>query len=343
MKRAISAVLATLTMLACAGTEGVSGSSSAFDAPAPTSQVATGARAELERDLTLTLRRTVTDAFEIDRNPRFEVVLKNTSKTKTHDVVLPSDGSESNWREPHVFYTVERRDSATSAWVAAPAQRMIRCGNYDQDWTKDVVALAPGKEVVLPWFDFFQQWDLEGASDVRVVAHYAYGDHAKDLRKVPPVLHATPAYTIASNAMEMKIDPPMTLEVAWKGAMPKKGELLSKTVDVVAHNRGSAPIPFAAGDNGANLRIEIEGQMPDGSTEVHSVASSISVEDAKDRLAPAARRNVVGASRSFDDLDLPAGFRPKRVRARLHVWWYTDEANGKSDERTARSPWVEIR
>lgn len=330
-------------MVACAGTEGTTGSSSAFDAPAPTSQAATGARAEIERDLTLTLRRTSSDAFEIDRNPRFEVVLKNTSKTKTHQVVLPSDGSESNWREPHVFYTVERRDSASSPWVAAPAERMIRCGNYDQDWTKDVVALAPGQELVLPWFDFYQQWDLEGAADVRVVAHYSYGEHARDLRKVPPALHATPAYAIASAPMELAIDPPMTLELAWKGALPKKGELLSKSVDVVAHNRGKSALPFAAGDSGANLTIQIEGRMPDGTTEVHSVSSSISVDDAKDRLAPATKRSVVGAARSQDDLELPAGFRPTRVRAKLHVWWYTDEAKGKSDERTARSPWVDIR
>lgn len=342
MKRVIAACGLFGTMLACAGTEGVSGSTSPLEAPAPAAAASTGARAEIERDLVLTIRRTTSEAFEIDRNPRFEIVLENTSTSKTHPIVLPSDGSESNWREPHAFFTVERRSSPSAAWVAAPAERMIRCGNYDHDWEKDVVALEPGKKVVLPWFEFYRQWDLDGASDVRITAHYAYGDHARDLRKVPPALHATPAYAIASRPLELPIDPAMTLELTWKGVLPKRGEPFSKSVEVVATNRSGVPIPIAGGDSGGNLIVEIEGTNPDGSTARHSVVSSISVEDAKERLAPLAKRSVVGAAKSYDDVESTPGFRPKRVRAKLHVWWYTDEAHGKSDERTARSPWVAI-
>ena len=342
MKRVLVAFVATGSLLACAGTEGVSGTSSPFEAPAPASQASTAARAEIERDLVLTLRRTTTEAFEIDRNPRFEVTLENTSTSKAHHVVLPSDGSESNWREPHVFFTVERRDSASSPWVAAPAERMLRCGMYAQDWQKDVVALEPGQKIVLPWFEFYRQWELDGASDVRVTARYEYGDHARDLRKVPPVLHATPAYAIASKPMVLAIDPAMSLELTWKGVLPMRNAPLAKSVEVVATNRSSVQIPIAGGDSGGNLIVEIEGTNPDGSTARHSVVSSVSVEDAKERLAPLAKRSVVGAAKSYDDVESTPGFRPKRVRAKLHVWWYTDEANGKSDERTARSPWVEI-
>lgn len=343
MKRVIVAFGLFGTMLACAGTEGVAGTASPLEAPAPNAPAATGARAEIERDLVLTIRRTTSEAFEIDRNPRFEIVLENTSSSKTHLVVLPSDGSESNWREPHAFFTVERRDSPSSSWVTAPPQRMLRCGNYDQDWGKDVVALEPGKKVVLPWFEFYRQWELDGASDVRITAHYAYGDHARDLRKVPPALHATPAYAIASKPIELPIDPAMTLELTWKGVLPKRGEPLSKSVDVTATNRSSTPIPYAGADGGSHLMLEIEGTDPDGSTVHHTVSSGISVENAKERLAPLAKRSVVGAAKSDDDLGAKPGFVPRRVRAKLHVWWYTDEANGKSDERTARSPWVEIR
>ena len=106
-------------------------------------------------------------------------------------------------------------------------------------------------------------------------------------------------------------------------------------------NRGKTALPFAAADTGANLTIEVEGEDADGTTQLHSITTGVSVGDAKDRIAAGARRSVVGASKARDDL--PDGFRPRRVRAFLHVWWYTDEANGQSDERRARSPWVDVR
>ncbi|MBS2019246.1 MAG: hypothetical protein JST00_40660 [Deltaproteobacteria bacterium] len=332
------------TALSCAGTEGVGGSASPFESPSPAATGSSGsaARAEVERDLALRLRRSTTEGFEIGRDPKLEVVLENTSKTKTHHVVLPSDGSESNWREPYVFYTVERRDAPTSPWAPARAARFGRCGNYDHDWTKDVVPLEPGKALVLPWFGFFHAWDLDGASHVRVTAHYAYGEHARDLRKVPPPLHGTPAYALASNSIELAIDPAMTLAVTWKGALPRRNTPLANSVEVTATNHREAPIRFAGADTGGNLRLEIEGVDATGATVRHTVSSGVSVDDAKAELAPHASRDVVGAAMSRDDLDAPAGFRPKRVRAVLHVWWYVDEAKGTSDERHARSPWVEI-
>jgi hypothetical protein len=294
----------------------------------------------------LTLRRTTTDGFEIDRDPRFEVVLANRSIDKSYPIVLPSDGSEAGWREPHVFYTVERRTAPSAAWEVAPPEQLIRCGNYDVDWAKDVVALEPGKEVILPWFGFHHQWNLDGASYVRVTAHYVYGDHARDWRKVPPVLHTTPAYAIASNAMELAIEAPLSLEVSWKGSLPKAGDPLARSFEVVAINRGKTELPFATADTGANLTIEVEGQGRDGTTEIATITSGVSVGNAKERIAAGGRRNVVGASKALDDFAGEANasgeFRPRRVRASLHVWWYTDEANGKSDERVARSAWTTV-
>ena len=148
---------------------------------------------EVERDLSLTLRRLATEAFEIGHDPRLEVVLSNRSKTRSYPVVVSGDGSEAGFREPHVFYTVERRSSSSSPWERATEQRVARCGNYDEDWTKDVVSLAPGKEIVLPWFGFPSNWELDGASHARIVAHYAYGEHARDEREAPPELHGMPS------------------------------------------------------------------------------------------------------------------------------------------------------
>src|SRR3954468_2051189 len=128
---------AVLVATGCSGSEGTP--SSASSAPQPVVGT-TLERTEVERDLVLTLRRNTTDAFEIDHPPGFEIVLANRSRDRSYPIVLSSDGSESGWREPHVFYTVEKR-TGTGPWQAAAALQMLRCGNYDADWTKDVVSL----------------------------------------------------------------------------------------------------------------------------------------------------------------------------------------------------------
>lgn len=72
-------------------------------------------RADVLRDLSLTLRQTSASGYERDRDPRFEVVLANRSKTTSYPVVLPSDGSEPGWREPHAWYTLRERSGASAA------------------------------------------------------------------------------------------------------------------------------------------------------------------------------------------------------------------------------------
>lgn len=345
MKRIASALVVLLALAACSGTEGtLGGPSSALDAPAPAAPgPRSEARAAIERDLVLTLRRASSDPFEVGRDPAFEVVLSNKSTTKSYPIVLSSDGSEAGWREPHVFFTVEKRASASEPFRLAPEQKLARCGMYDQDWTKDVQELAPGKEVVLPWFHFHDfQFDLEDAAQVRVTANYAYGDHARDLSKVPPILHSTPAYALRSNAMELAVDAPLVIELAYKGVLPKSGEPLSKSFAATVVNRGRAAVPFAAADTGGNFQIELEGEEEsDGSKSTRSISSGFSVDHAKDRILPGARRDAIGAGKAMEDTFLK-GFRPKRARATLHVWWYVDETQAKSDERYARSGWITL-
>jgi hypothetical protein len=342
MKHIAVTLVAMLAVAACSGTEGMpSGAVGAASAPAPAAPEMLD-RTDVERDLTLTLRRATTEPFELGRTAQFQIVLANHSRDRSYPIVLSSDGSDAGWREPHLFYTVEQR-TGSEVWQTPPLRPLGRCGVYDVDWTKDVVVLAPGKEVILPWSQFYDQWGLEGAAQVRVVAHYVYGDHARDLSKVPPVLHSMPPYALTSNALELTVDPPITLELTLKGALPRPGERLSPAVDVVALNRGSVPLHFATADTGANLVLEVEGQEADGRTTLYDISTSISVDDAKERIAPGERKNVVGASKSLDYEAIPATFRARRVRAELHLWWYTDKEAGQGDERTARSPWVDVK
>src|SRR5205823_3504156 len=152
------------------------------------------------------------------RDPRLEVWLVNRSATRTYPVVLANDGSEVGWREPHAFFTVELL-RASGAWEPAPAESGGRCGLYAMDWTKDVVSLAPGERVKMPWMPFYGG-ELGDATKMRVVARYVYGKHARDKSKVPPVLHAMPEYALQSAPMDIPIAHPYGLELRIKGPLP---------------------------------------------------------------------------------------------------------------------------
>jgi len=325
---------------ACSGTEGAP--FSAVDAPAPTVHGAI-ARAEVERDLTLTLRQATPASFEQGEDPHFVVVLKNTSADRTYPVVVSSDGSEAGWREPHVFYTVERRVAGTP-WEAAAQEPLLRCGNYDVDWTKDIVALAPGQELTLPWFTFYDQWDVVGASAMRVVAHYGYGDHVKDLRKVPPTLHPMPAFALASNALELAVEEPLALELRMKGPLPPASQPLAPAIDVVAVNRTTRALPFATADSGAVLELDVEGTDTEGAARRYGLDTSIfSSAPAHDTLGPGERRSVLSAQTKLEDSFLPPGFHVTRVRARLHIHYAGEGENAADKSRIAHSPWVAVK
>jgi hypothetical protein len=328
-----------MVVAACSSSEGLA--ASVLDVPDPVVMGAL-ARNQVERDLTLTLHRTTTEGFEFERDPGFEVVLANGSKDRAYPVVLSSDGSEVGWREPHVFYTVEKRTPRSTAWQPAPERPLARCGNYDEDWGKDVVSLEPGRSVVLPWFRFYNVWDLEDATELRVVAHYTYGEHAKDLRKVVPVLHTMPAYTLASNALELKVEEPMVLEIQMHGDWPAPGRALAPAIEVVAVNESTRTLPFATADTGGNLEIDAEVETRQGILERLALQTGLSTADARETLPPGGRRSVIGPTTKSTEFSssLPDGARVRRVRAKLHLWMDASHGNAGVTTRTAKSPWV---
>lgn len=295
-------------------------------------------RSEVERDLALELSRKISEPFERQREPGFEVVLVNRSPDRTYPVVISDDGSDAGWREPHVWYTVERR-SGGGAWQAAPALRYSRCGNFQEDWHKDVVPLASGAKLNLPWFPFYWHWDLDGATHARVTAHYAYGDQAKDRRKIPPILHQMPAYDLRSNALEFELTEVVRLELKLHGALPlRSGELLAPAIEVTATNCGAAPVPFATSDTGASLAIELEYEGQDGTLRLEELDTGVVLGEAQEVLAPGERRAVVGPTTKTERYSsLPENLHVLRVRARLQI-----SSAIKDDFRIASSPWVRV-
>lgn len=102
--------------------------------------------AGLADELELSLRGPTETVQVVGSTVQLEAVLINRS-SRPIKVVKPSDGSETGWREPHLFYTAERLEG--EVWEEVPAQPIFRCGMFDANWPKDVVVLKSGESLPL--------------------------------------------------------------------------------------------------------------------------------------------------------------------------------------------------
>lgn len=336
---------ASLAILAGCSSVDPSPSTAGVTAPPPAS--ATDAtnlipRADVERDLVLELRRASTEPLDHERDPRIEVWLVNHSATRSYPVVLANDGSEMGWREPHAFFGVEVR-RASGAWEPAQATPGARCGMYARDWEKDVVTLAPGERIKMPWMPY-EASELGDASMVRIVARYAYGAHARDKSKVPPVLHAMPEYAIASAPLEIPVAHPYGLELKMKSALPTSAKApVAAAVDVVVENRSTKTAPVGTSESGAQLWFEGVFARADGSPQVRTLYLDTEPTYAsKDTLAAGARRSIVTtATRTEIGWSLVEGERLVKMRAIWRIW---DEDGGHgANVRRVESAWMPAR
>jgi hypothetical protein len=262
---------------------------------------ATIAQSDVEHDLVLEVTRKNNEGYDDNRDPRFQVWLVNRSKTTSYPIVLSNDGSESGWREPTIGWTAEMKTSGT--WQAVPKVRVLRCGLYAQDWTTDVKTIAPGERIELPWFALWGMGEVGDATHVRFVAHYAYGEHARDKSKVPPILHAMPEYAIASTPFEIEVKRPLRLEI-------DRGEIFMV-------NQTNAPFSFDAFEKGS-LEIEIEGK------------DSVSIESVVQpkTIAAGARVKIADAGK----------LEPGKKRA---IWVGYDHVGDTTNTRRVVSAWAQ--
>lgn len=194
------------------------------------------------------------------------VTLVNGSKSKTHPVVRPGDGSEVGWREPHVFWTVTRV-AADGKETPAEGGPIGRCGLFQPDWTKDVTRLAPGESLPLEWMmPVSHVFDLQDEGLVRIVAHYAWrggkegkglpGEEApKDLGEMAGIA----PYELKSNPVDVRIVRPLDV-VAGKRADARVGRSarLSELLDLRVENRTGAPLRYVP----AHVRLDFFCHAP---------------------------------------------------------------------------------
>ena len=333
--RLLPAWLGLLALAACSGAE--ESANSSLGAPGP--KLPAWPRTEVERDLKLELTRTTSEPFEQGADPKLQVVLRNHSKDRVYSVVMTSDGSEMGWREPHAWFELAVRRRGEAFHPPPPVQYM-RCGNYDENWQKDIVTLGPGQSRTLPWMQFYFRAELDGADEVRVTAHYAYGEQAKDLRAVPPALHAMPAYAIESPALVLPIERPVSLRLELHGPLPRgPGQPLSSVVSVTATNGSKRAVPFATVAGGGLLHFELElaGVPPGTSPKAFGPADVPAFSETEGQILPGASRDAldIPAATTGDDWELMPEEHVRRIRAVLTV-----AADG--GYHVAASPWVDV-
>ena len=128
---------------------------------------------QIESDLKLVASPPKERVIGAGTQPYIELKLVNTSKTRTHKVVKPGDGSECGWREPWVYVTAEQ-GTVEGTWVAMQRFNGGRCGLFDSNWPKDVVELKPGAELALTDWYSPDQIECQFPGKIRLIGHYEY-------------------------------------------------------------------------------------------------------------------------------------------------------------------------
>lgn len=138
-----------------------------------------------------------------------KATMRNSSD-RTVAALKPGDGSESGWREPHVYYTAKKLRG--KEWLDVPPRVIRRCGVYNPAWQKDVVSLAPGETLNLgSWLPGPEAYFNLTPGRYRFQLHYVYGAggnaRAGGAPSVPAALKGVPSFHLTSSFLEYTVLP----------------------------------------------------------------------------------------------------------------------------------------
>lgn len=115
--------------------------------------------------------------------------LTNQSESK-QQIIMPGDGSESAWREPHIYFTAEF-ENEQHEWIQLKKHTSLRCGLFDAEWQDDTTTIDPGQKVKIyemAALNIIKQFNIPSKGTVRLRAHYDYkqGQHPTEhLEEIP--------------------------------------------------------------------------------------------------------------------------------------------------------------
>jgi hypothetical protein len=200
---------------------------------------------DIQRDLVLVAALTSARTIQPGNRIAIDVRLENRSTDTAYRVVKPGDGSESGWREPHVWFSAQR-ETTDGDWEDVPRSGIGRCGLFDADWHDEVTELAPGKSLAL------QDWmpmptmtlDFQKSGRVRLYAHYAYAAKApgKGLSENPAPdglgpMEGVEPFTLVSAPVELTVQRPFELIVEQKTPLRVGRKVaLTQVIDISVKN-----------------------------------------------------------------------------------------------------------
>lgn len=152
---------------------------------------------------------------------KIRLYLNNESTDKEYLIIKPSDGSESAWREPYIYFKIELKKD--KEWLPLKAGLTLRCGLFDADWQKDVFRLqANQKEQIyeMAFANILAGFEIPSNGIIRIQAYYDYkqGQHPKDHKhvipeaytatleqEIPQSIKTIPPFVLESNSIEIEI------------------------------------------------------------------------------------------------------------------------------------------
>jgi len=212
-------------------------------------------REAIERDLVLEATLTTPGTIQPGEPIRVKSRIVNRSRTATHKLVRPGDGSESGWREPHVFFTAETL-GPRGRRTAVIERGIGRCGVFDANWHDDVIELKPGKALDLynwmPAAHFGLDFQREGPTEV--VLHYRYrrgtagkGGEALDRPDGRGPMGDLPAFELVSKPVRVNVVRLLEVRLEVTGALEVgRAAHLSDVLRLHITNKAKDPIAVSA-------------------------------------------------------------------------------------------------
>lgn len=286
------------------------------------------------KDLKLEMRADKTGPFLPGEHFYVKLKLTNTSKDQTHPIVKPGDGSMVGWREPHIFFTAEHL-VPDGRWLPADKASSARCGNFDSEWQKDIVHLAPGQSEDLKGIDSpIYGLNFSNATTARIQAHYHYnqGKTSRDGEIIPEsergAMKDSPSFKISSSPLEVTFVHPLSLSLALKAAPKRNGreERLSDLIELKLTNDTKHPLTFVQPRKFGQSSVRIQMKSEHGGGTSPWISISNEGEPTTETLSTSQSRKVLGASPHGMGLDgyviLP---KTGKVQFRAHCTITLDE------------------
>ncbi len=208
-------------------------------------------KADIERDLVLEATLSTPKTVQPGEPVRVTSRIVNRSKTRTYKLVRPGDGSESGWREPHVFFRAEAV-GPRGVRTPVPPRAMGRCGLFDADWHKAVVSLKPGDHLALSnWMPAAHHvLDFQQAGTVELWLHYKYkrGESGKGGRPSESPggtgpMGDVPAFELVSAPVRFEVTRLIDIRLEVAGELPVGRETrLSDVLRLHVENLATDPV-----------------------------------------------------------------------------------------------------